>query len=139
MSKQYYEHSLWQLMKNNCPSNITIERVEAKMPLGLPDVQGYSHGKYRGLFQIELKSVDNWTLVPTRLGVRPEQRFYLVKKGSKNQPVFLFVRVGDEFLLIHGKDVDSLTKSEWEERALKVWYKQVDWKEFYNSIFLYYY
>ena len=42
MSKNFYEHSLWKLMKNHCPENIVLDRVEAKMPLGLPDVQGCS-------------------------------------------------------------------------------------------------
>ena len=139
MSKIHYEKSLWQMLKNNCPANILLDRVEAKMPLGLPDVQGCSKNRYCGIFQIELKSIDQWPLAQTRLGVRPEQRLYLNKRGSYKQPVFLFARVGNEFLLVHGSNVEDQTKNEWHEKALKVWYKQVDWKEFYNLIFLYYY
>ena len=139
MSKQHYEKSVWTMMKNNCPANILLDRVEVKMPLGLPDVQGCSKGKYAGIFQIELKSIDQWPLIPTRLGVRPEQRFYLNKRGNYKQPVFLFARVGNEFLLVHGSNVREQMQEEWKTNAIKVWYEQVDWKEFYNLIFMYYY
>ena len=139
MSKQHYEKSVWTMMKNNCPANILLDRVEVKMPLGLPDVQGWSKGKYAGIFQIELKSIDQWPLIPTRLGVRPEQRFYLNKRGNYKQPVFLFARVGNEFLLVHGSNVREQMQEEWKTNAIKVWYEQVDWKEFYNLIFMYYY
>lgn len=135
MSKQFYEHSLWRMMKNHCPDYITLDRVEAKMPLGLPDVQGHSDSKDYGLFQIELKAIDQWPLVTTKLGVRPEQRYYLNKKGQKNQRVFLFVKVDDEYLLIKGSDVGDWFREDWERKALGIWYKQVDWKRFYFLIY----
>lgn len=134
MSKKFYEHSLWKMMKDKKPDYIVLDRVEAKMPLGLPDVQGhFINGEY-GIFQIELKAMDQWPLVNTKLGVRPEQRFYLNKKGKYGLRVFLFAKVGDEFLLVKGENVGDWLRQDWYEKALKVWYKQVDWKEFYFLI-----
>lgn len=135
MSKNFYEHSLWQMMKNHCPENIVLDRVEAKMPLGLPDVQGCSKDGIGGIFQIELKAVDQWPLVNTRLGARPEQIYYLNKKGKYKQKVFLFAKVGDDFILVHGADVGDWQEHEWLEKAVGIWYKQVDWKTFYKIIF----
>lgn len=135
MSKKFYEHSLWQTMKNHCPDNIVLDRVEAKMPLGLPDVQGHGKCLEDGIFQIELKAIDQWPLVTTKLGLRPEQIYYLNKKGKYGQLVYLFAKVGDEFLLVHGSGVGDLLRRDWYKNATKIWYKQVDWKEFYNLIF----
>lgn len=135
MAKKFYEHSLWRMMKEHKPDYIVLDRVEAKMPIGLPDVQGHGKNSFDGIFQIELKAMDQWPLVTTKLGLRPEQLYYLNKKGMYGQSVYLFAKVGDDFLLVHGSNVGDLTKTEWYDKALKVWYKQVDWKEFYKLIY----
>lgn len=135
MAKKFYEHSLWRLMKDHKPDYIVLDRVEAKMPIGLPDIQGHGTSLEDGIFQIELKAMDQWPLVTTKLGLRPEQLYYLNKKGRYCQPVYLFAKVGDDFLLVHGSNVGNWTKREWFSLAKKVWYKQVDWKEFYKLIY----
>jgi hypothetical protein len=115
-------------------------RIESSAGNGVPDVCFSTAGQH-GF--IEFKYIKEWpkrktTLV--KLPLRPEQKLWLETRGRYGGNCWVFVRVEDDFFIVHWNDIDwfcnGLTREElYSAYVFKgFWSKRVDFDELFKIL-----
>ncbi len=95
------EKKLWQwIRRGNLPG--TWERLEALLPLGLPDCLVH----WNRTFLVELKVVENWS--ESDFGLRPEQAEFIDRWNRVGGEAYVLVRIAGE--LFWFKDVIAIRR-----------------------------
>lgn len=130
------EHALWRTLQGklrNVPQFI-FQRHEDKFSEGIPDTSfsGMGHNGW-----IELKFAAKWPVratTPLRLPhYTPEQRIWLREHGEAGGRCWLFLQVGNEYLLFDwraSQQVGKATRVELYNLAMAKWDKNINILEF---------
>jgi len=127
------ERTFWNYLRKGMRQRWEVVRIENTCSRGTPDT-AYSMDGVHGW--IELKFEKEW---PKRESTKlrlahftPEQKIFIRKHGTAGGRCFLFLRVGSDFLLfehVHILQLGELNKTEMKKKALKVWYKNLNFDE----------
>lgn len=96
------ESSLWQCFKGALPDSTHVVRIENRVEVGTPDVNGCHSSKD---FWIELKVADKPKLASTHVAVdhfTAEQRCWLFDRWAAGGNAWLLLQVGRCYLLLDG-------------------------------------
>lgn len=114
-----------------CKKLVSIDArpIENVLGAGTPDVN-FIEG------MIELKFLKEWPKKPAtpvkfhRLS--SAQKVWIGRRWHRGGNVWLLARIASDYLLFRGKDVqplNTLNRQELMDHALKVWNRQLNWKE----------
>lgn len=128
--KDRKEKDVWRELNKNAPGH--YERIETKTP-GISDVIYTFRDRTTGF--IELKNMEEWPkAAPTNFGLRSEQALFLERWTRHGGLGFVFARIGDDYILIHGKDALELYRKVSRDRAIEMaagfWSGSMDWRAF---------
>ena len=117
-----------------------IIRVTERFAAGFPDCL-YTYKGSTGL--VELKSLPSWPkreTTTTNFGIRPEQSIWLRNWHKNNNNSWVFVKIGDDWLLFSSENIVELYQGVTKERAYQIailqYYQDVNWKELRNKLSL---
>jgi len=129
------EKSLWKYLKNNMKKRWDATRHEDRVTSGVPDVS-YGINGVNGW--IELKAMARWPREGLRIpGFTLEQKRWLQSRDEAGGNVWIFLRIGRDYLLISGKysfHLDAMDVSGKYPIPFKIWDGSVDWDEFAKII-----
>lgn len=103
---------------------------------GIPDLSGCIQ---KMSFWIEAKTAD-WpkraaTKIRLKHPISYQQRNWLVRRGRRGCPCFVFVRAGRDCFVIWWGHLDDFMENGWtkedcEQKAILFWHNRVDWTRF---------
>lgn len=124
------EKDFWSYLKDIIGAKWVAVRIENGISQGVPDVSFSSRGVHGW---IELKYLKAWPKRPDTIvkipHYTPAQKLFLRQHGSYGRNCFLFLRVGDDFLLFDdaaAQEVGAWTKFDLISSSLAHWEKEVD-------------
>lgn len=124
---------VWKPLRRALKRTLLLKRLENKLGSGLPDVFYCSKGVSGFL---ELKHLKGWPVreeTTTALGISAAQKLWLWELHDAGGKGFVFVRIGEEWLLIPVcAGLGEATRAEWMSRAIlqcegdMVWHKLLE-------------
>lgn len=131
------EANMWATMRLQMGKNkhwLEATRHEDTLQLGIADVSFVSTNRVHGW--MELKQIDEWPKRESTIlkidHYTDDQRLWLKRKGKAGGHVWLFVKVGRDYLLFDweaAQRVGKLNKAALYDIAWKVWEKKMDWRD----------
>lgn len=144
------ETNLWRYLKEGMGNRWDACRHEDKITEGVPDVSfGMSRIDNRCLDRkarvngwIELKVLDSWPKRPSTVvrvdHLTDEQRRWIAERGKAGGNVWLFLRVGREYLLFYWDVVNLIgtrNAEDLKDLASRTWEGSVDWEDFESALY----
>lgn len=120
---------VWKVIKRTAASE--WQRIENRTQSSVPDCLVLSQNGR--VSWVEGKYMPSWPKnldTSTSLGLDKAQVLYLKRWCRLGGRAWLLARIGDDWLLVHGSQVEHrLTKRVWLQRATKVWEGKLDVKQ----------